>query len=208
MAVRRLPDACWPYYTSTVVVNVALIQAAVVRAGREAPLAGGPERAAVAVIVRDGVAGAEVLLIRRAERANDPWSGHIGLPGGRWEPVDRSLADTAIRETLEEVGLDLAKSAAPLGPLPTIPAVGRGLKKRLTITPYVFSTSEGQSCRLNEEVDAVLWVPLEALADPSYAATVDHETNGQVRRLPAWTVGGHVVWGLTYAMLRSLLSLL
>ena len=208
IAVSPLPGICSPYYTSTALVNVAQIQAALVRASRAAPVAGGPECAAVAVIVRDTNAGAEVLLIRRAQRLGDPWSGHIGLPGGRWEPADRTLTDTAVRETLEEVGLDLANSGALLGPLPAIPAVGRGLKKRLTIAPYVFATSAVQRCRLNEEVAAVLWVPLDTLVDPSHAATIDHETDGEVRTLPAWTVEGRVVWGLTYAMLRSLLSLL
>src|SRR6478752_6570976 len=51
-----------------------------------------------------------VLLIRRAERAGDPWSGHMALPGGRREPEDADLVETARRETFEEVGLQLARS--------------------------------------------------------------------------------------------------
>ena len=48
-----------------------------------------------------------VLLIRRAERAGDPWSGHMALPGGRYEPKDPDLLGTALRETVEEVGVAL-----------------------------------------------------------------------------------------------------
>ena len=59
--------------------------------------------AAVAVIVAPDPDA--VLLIRRAERSGDPWSGHIGLPGGRLDPADQSLRDTALRETREETGL-------------------------------------------------------------------------------------------------------
>ena len=48
-----------------------------------------------------------VLIIRRAERVGDPWSGHMGLPGGRRSQKDEHLLATAIRETEEEVGLTL-----------------------------------------------------------------------------------------------------
>src|SRR5450631_3467354 len=49
-----------------------------------------------------------LLLIRRAEREGDPWSGHLAFPGGKREAEDASLLVTAIRETAEEVGLRLA----------------------------------------------------------------------------------------------------
>src|SRR4029450_1300778 len=67
-----------------------------------------PARAAVAVVLRPGAAdSAELLLIERARKAGDPWSGHMALPGGRHDPEDVELRSTAERETLEEVGIDL-----------------------------------------------------------------------------------------------------
>ncbi|HET9512400.1 MAG TPA: NUDIX domain-containing protein, partial [Gemmatimonadales bacterium] len=64
--------------------------------------------AAVSLIcVRDPDA---LLLIRRADRDGDPWSGQLGLPGGRKSPADADLLSTAIRETFEEVGIDLPPS--------------------------------------------------------------------------------------------------
>jgi 8-oxo-dGTP pyrophosphatase MutT (NUDIX family) len=167
---------------------------------------GAPDRAAVAMILREGPAGAEVLLIRRAERDGDPWSGHMGLPGGRWAPGDASLADTARRETLEEVGLDLETSSVELGSLATIPAIARGRRTPLTITPYLFVSTTSQVLRLNDEVDDALWVPLGSLLDGSAATTIEYESDGRAGRLPAWNVRGHVVWGLTHAMLGSLLE--
>jgi 8-oxo-dGTP pyrophosphatase MutT (NUDIX family) len=51
---------------------------------------------------------AEILFIKRAGRAGDRWSGHVALPGGKRDPQDASDRVAAIRETQEEVGLDLA----------------------------------------------------------------------------------------------------
>ncbi|MDH4045507.1 MAG: NUDIX domain-containing protein, partial [Gemmatimonadota bacterium] len=64
-------------------------------------------RAAVAVMLAQE--SESVLLIRRAERVDDPWSGHIGLPGGRTSPSDADLLVTAMRETTEEVGVRLER---------------------------------------------------------------------------------------------------
>ena len=85
-----------------------------------------PKRAAVAAVLRPGSNGPEVLLIRRAEHPNDPWSGHMAFPGGREDPCDADLFGTAVRETLEEVALDLTTNAALLGTLDDLPAVARG----------------------------------------------------------------------------------
>src|SRR5207244_5573124 len=68
----------------------------------------GASPAAVALILLEGPQGLETLLIRRAERADDPWSGQVALPGGRRDPADGDLLVTAIRETRAETGVDLS----------------------------------------------------------------------------------------------------
>src|SRR5690606_12995479 len=74
------------------------------------------KEAAVALVFRPvGEADAELLLIRRATRSGDPWSGQIGLPGGNRSRVDQTLEDTAVRETAEELGIDLRAHGTPLG---------------------------------------------------------------------------------------------
>ena len=65
------------------------------------------QKAAVAVVLREGPRSAEVLLIERAHHPDDPWSGHMAFPGGRMEAGDDSTRTTAARETLEEVGVSL-----------------------------------------------------------------------------------------------------
>ena len=79
---------------------------------------GSPRRAAVALVFRAPAGGdTELLVIRRAEREGDPWSGQMGLPGGGQAPNERSLEDTAIRETLEETGVDIHADGHVLGAL-------------------------------------------------------------------------------------------
>jgi 8-oxo-dGTP pyrophosphatase MutT (NUDIX family) len=51
----------------------------------------------------------EVLFIKRAARLGDRWNSHVALPGGKRDPGDASDRDVAIRETWEEVGIDLRR---------------------------------------------------------------------------------------------------
>ncbi|MDB4985323.1 MAG: hypothetical protein JWN04_501 [Myxococcaceae bacterium] len=177
-------------------------------AGGQAP-SGKLRRAAVALIIRpDGVQGPEVLFIRRAEHPQDPWSGHMAFPGGREEPSDGELLQTALRETREEVSLDLGKLARLLGRLDELPAVARGRRTGLTIAPFVFELTGPAEPQLNGEVAEVVWAPLEPLFQGDRATTFPYDLAGQQLELPAHDVAGRVVWGLTHRMLESLFALL
>ena len=70
----------------------------------------GNHQAAVAVVLRDAKGTPELLLIERARREGDPWSGHMAFPGGRLDPTDSDPRSAAERETLEEVGVRLARA--------------------------------------------------------------------------------------------------
>jgi 8-oxo-dGTP pyrophosphatase MutT (NUDIX family) len=166
------------------------------------------KRAAVAAVLRDSGRGPEILLIRRAEHPDDPWSGHMAFPGGREDPGDPDLLGTAMRETLEELSLDLQRSARLLGALDELPAVARGKRTGLTIAPFVFELTEEPALTLNYEVAEVLWAPLEGLLRGEFATTYPYTIEGQEVRLPAHNVEGRLVWGLTGRMLDSLLALL
>src|SRR5512137_2241570 len=102
---------------------------------RPAPM---PRRAAVSIVLRDPPGGLEVLFIRRSEREGDLWSGHVAFPGGRVEPGE-GVVEAAIRETEEEVGIDLRAAAERLGALDEIPAIGRGRLVGLSIQPWVWA---------------------------------------------------------------------
>lgn len=165
-------------------------------------------RAAVAAVLRERREGPELLFIRRAEHPNDPWSGHMAFPGGREEPSDPDLLATAVRETREEVALDLARSARLLGRLDELPAVARGRRTGLTIAPYVFELTEETSLLGNYEVAEIVWAPLAPLFRGERATTFSYEIGGQRMDLPAHDLGGRLVWGLTHRMLEGLFQLL
>ena len=169
----------------------------------------GQGRAAVAIVVRDGTDGPQVLLIRRAEHPADAWSGHMAFPGGRQDPQDENLIATAIRETFEEVGLDLGQAGRLLGQLAPLPAVARGRPVGMTIVPFIFELVADAELLYSDEVVEAVWVPLDPLLQGQLRTTfaVDRD-NGERVELPAHDVGGRIVWGLTYRMLDSLFELL
>lgn len=162
--------------------------------------------AAVAILLRTRGEEFEVLLLQRAERVGDRWSGHISLPGGREEEVDDSLLATAMRETFEETSIDLERTATLLGRMAPIQARARGEMIPLGITPFVFRQVEDSAIRLNEEAVASFWFPLRRAASGELSATFEKRYDGEVLSLPCWDFEGFRVWGLTHQMLRLFLA--
>jgi 8-oxo-dGTP pyrophosphatase MutT (NUDIX family) len=165
-------------------------------------------KAAVATILRPGARETEVLLIRRAERAGDPWSGHMAFPGGHQDPGDPNLYATAMRETLEEVGLDLNLHEY-LGQLDELPATIRGLRVGISIAPHVFALRGPVELQANYEVAEIVWTELGPMARGEVDDVREWRyEGGELQRAPAFRVQGHIVWGLTHRMLMSLFDVL
>jgi 8-oxo-dGTP pyrophosphatase MutT (NUDIX family) len=173
----------------------------------EIPFETGMIAAAVAIALHDGDEGLEALFIHRAVRVGDTWSGQIAFPGGRRDPGDADLLATAIRETREEIGVDLA-SAERLGMLddlhprtPVLPPV--------VVRPFVFALTKQPTVVLSPEVQAAFWVPFRALQAPGVRGeiTVDHP-GIPPRVLPAYNLGNRTIWGMSERILTPLISLL
>ncbi len=173
----------------------------------EVPLEAGMIPAAVAVILHDGDDGLEALFIRRAVRAGDTWSGQIAFPGGRRDPGDADLRATAIRETMEEVGVDLS-GAERLGVLddlyprtPVLPPV--------VVRPFVFALTSRPAIVVGpEEVQEAFWVSFRALQAPAARGEVIVDHPGIPRQvLPAYTLGNRTIWGMSERILTPLISL-
>jgi 8-oxo-dGTP pyrophosphatase MutT (NUDIX family) len=165
--------------------------------------------AAVAVIVHERDDDLYVLLLKRAEHPGDPWSGHISLPGGRYESTDQNLQHTAIREAFEETAIDLQAEAGvtclghsdPLHPLSAGP---RGME----VTPFVFVVDRVPAIRLSREATDYFWMPLRKALSGEFSSEIqiDRTSAGesQQMRFPSWEFQGFVIWGLTMRVLSLL----
>ena len=161
--------------------------------------AAGARLAAVSLVLVDGPAGAEILLIKRAERASDPWSGQIAFPGGRQDPEDRDLLATAVRETREETGVELA-AAERLGVLDDL--VPRSVTLPLVIVrPFVFALPRRPVLTTNAEVQRAFWVALARLSEPAVQSQLTITLKDGVRTFPAYRLGEDIIWGMTERIL-------
>lgn len=163
-----------------------------------------PTLASVALIL--GPDPDSILLIRRAERFGDPWSGHMALPGGRLDEADEDLLATAIRETREEVGLELRRESL-LGQLPDVAPRSRSLTAML-VRPFVFGLGDRPDPRPNHEVAFAQWAGVDHLRHSGTRQDVTIEVMGVPRVVPAYLHDDNVVWGMTERVLTSLFELL
>lgn len=163
-------------------------------------------RAAVALVLYEPTPDPpELLFIERALRKGDPWSGQMAFPGGRWEASDRDLADTAVRETREEVGLDLDAAIARLDDFQGSRAVGR---HSVVVTPFVYTISARTPLTPNREVNSTVWVPLPELLDPASRRLYEFgppEAGGPFESI---FYDPYTIWGLTYRILWNFFELL
>lgn len=162
-------------------------------------------QAAVAMAI-DWRAGApQLLLMRRRAHPGDPWSGQVSLPGGKAEPSDTDLVATSIRESREELAIDLAQQATHLGQLGPIQAMAGGKRIDMWITPCVFEVTGDLAPQTSAEAQESFWLPLAQ----AKAGDLDHRFAYQDSKrkllLPAWRFQERVIWGLTFRMISSLL---
>jgi 8-oxo-dGTP pyrophosphatase MutT (NUDIX family) len=168
----------------------------------------GVRKAAVALIFRLGKDDAiELLFIKRAEYAGDPWSGQIAFPGGRVEEGDASLAETAIRETREETGIDLTREGMMIGVLDDLrPRTVR--LPAIMVRPYVALLDRTEPLVLSPEVALSFWLPFAAFTrtDSWHEDTV--LARGARINVRVFRHQEHVIWGMTERILAQLLELL
>ncbi len=144
-----------------------------------------------------------LVLMRRPEYPG-VHSGQISLPGGRREGQE-SLQTTALRETMEEIGVlpDKIEIIGQLTPLYTPPS-------NFCIFPFVaFSTSRPTFCVDPQEVAELVETSLDHLLNPAAAREeIWHFEHYGPRRVPFFEVDGHKVWGATAMILSEFITLL
>mgnify|MGYP003980544017 CR=1 FL=1 len=165
------------------------------------------KRSAVALIlqVRDGEL--HILMIKRAEREGDPWSGQMAFPGGRMDPEDANGFAVALRETAEEVGLQLGSGDPCIGRLSELNARPRRGTFGMTVSPFVFRLDREVSFIPNYEVADVVWVPLEFLFNTDNREQMVWKIRGLDIAMPCYMYEGRRIWGLSLMMLDELMDL-
>ena len=128
-------------------------------------------------------------------------AGEISFPGGRVSNQDRSIMETAIRETYEEIGLSIQKekiigSLAPTNTYTT----------KILIYPFIVILGKiSFPLEPNEEVEQVIEIPLEILRD---CITIDEARSNSDNTMFKFNVDGYLIWGATARILKNLLDLI
>lgn len=146
-----------------------------------------------------------VLMMKRAERHGDPWSGHVSFPGGRVARDDASTRAAALRELQEETGFDPAGRVEPIGRLSDLLTREHARPLPMVVSPYVYRTPEAIKLKPGIEAAELHWVPLSWLTDPVRRHTLIWKVAGLPVPAPCIDLGGARLWGLSLMMTRELL---
>jgi len=163
-------------------------------------------QAAVCMMLRASDARLEFLAIKRSETEGDPWSGHMALPGGRRDAEDDSLWMTAVRETREEVGVDLLQAGRLLGQLDDVAPQSVRIPA-IAITPFVVAVGPDVEAGTSPEVERAVWLPVDVLLEERHRGRLKLEFVPE-REFPTIEYDGDVIWGLTLRILAQFEDLL
>ena len=158
-------------------------------------------RGAVAVLIKEEAENLWLLMIKRGVNPRDPWSGQMAFPGGHADPVDRSLMDTAARETLEEVAINV-RDQDFLGCL-------RNLEPRnapMLVTPFVFLLSREVHPSDSAEAREIVWVPMSFLLDPKNVSSLTVPIGDREVSMGCYVYLDHTIWGLSFRIIQEIVS--
>ena len=160
--------------------------------------------AVVAILLWDEPGrGLQTLLVQRAEREGDPWSGQIGLPGGRVKQGAETPRTALHREVDEEVGITLEEVGVELGSL----SVGHPMRRlEMKVQPWVYGLMIKPSVSIGPEIAGSFWVNLAEL--PLKMKMSEITVRHKPWSVESFVVDGKIVWGFTYRVLTELLPIL
>ncbi|MCP5209018.1 MAG: CoA pyrophosphatase [Hahellaceae bacterium] len=162
-------------------------------------------RAAVAIVITTKTEKPEVLLIKRAIRDGDPWSGDIAFPGGKQQTEDRNTCQTALRELFEETGIT-PTNTTPTYRLPDKLTRLHHAPLPMTISPWIFETDSPQTAKLNHESTDFLWLPLAEFLREDAQSTLKWKTRLGTFTMPTLEVDEHRIWGITLSIIHGMIK--
>jgi len=128
-------------------------------------------------------------------------AGEIAFPGGKWCEKDQDLLETAIRETKEELCLEVSKEHV-IGQLDSVIT----LNSKYRITPFIAILDTVPSLTANSEVESILHIPLALFLN-----TMDEDVlpeHRSIKEMYTFTFEKHNVWGASARMLKQISTLL
>jgi len=163
-------------------------------------------RAAVAIVLHEVDGELCLLMIRRAQREGDPWSGHMAFPWGRRDPDYIDYRFCAIRETREEIALDLDALGSEVCALGEVNTGWRADRPEMLVAPFIYRVEQLPELDLNYEVDAVVSVPLRFLMDRSNRVPLAWEWRGTQVESDSYLYRDNRIWGLSLMMIDELIE--
>ena len=140
----------------------------------------------------------KLLMIEKSKQLNDH-AGEIAFPGGKWTDDDVDLLDTALRETEEEIGLNISRDNV-IGQLANVITLNSGY----TITPFVCIIDKIPQLKTDSEVESILHMPMIPLLQ-----TLDDDTDPNhksIQEMYTFTYNGKIIWGASARILKQLVN--
>ena len=162
-----------------------------------------PLRPAAVLIALTEIEGEMHVVLTQRSRALKEHSGEVSFPGGKADPEDNGLLDTALREAEEEIRL-MREAVTPHGILLSMPTI-----TGYEVTAFVGEYGQPYSLSINpNEIESLLLAPLVELADPERHHIEDREFRGKRYPIHFFDIRGYTVWGATGLMVHTLLDFL
>ena len=128
-------------------------------------------------------------------------SGEVSFPGGKWEEADNSLYETALRESNEEINLNI-ENVTKLGNLNFLLS-----RHKIEVNPYVGYLNKFQEFKGNFEIDEIFTVPISFLSDSKNVTYKEFNRKDLKVYIPSWVYNGNRIWGLTAMITADFLNI-
>ncbi|WP_086932768.1 NUDIX hydrolase [Agarilytica rhodophyticola] len=158
-------------------------------------------KAAVLVAIAGEYPDKESLLLTQRAEHLSIHGGEVAFPGGKWEPDDQSLLDTALRESHEEVGLEPSRVQI----IDELPA--NYTRGGMCVSPYVGRVDSTSGLEINlGELQSMFWVPLDFFFEDTRIRTDIFELEGREYWSPAYDWMGYTIWGFTARVIVEVIN--
>ena len=173
---------------------------------REISADDGYTKASVSVVLNIANDKPAALFIKRTENPGDSYSGHVAFPGGKMSEADNSPLDTAVRETVEEVGINLNDDSICIGRLDDLKPLNPN-GPRFIVSPFIFILQNRINVRINkDEVEQYMWITLEHLSDLNNMRIRYKERGGETIEDYVYSYRNFLIWGMTGRIINSLIK--